>query len=201
MYKKVSLNLTQGQVSKLLQGKPIQLTAAQLKGNKHFLMLHPTTVQKVGGAMKKNKGVRIMVSPHELEMSGEGIREFLDKLKNAGKWIKEKVIDTPFYQQNIKPIARQVVDKGVDFLTTKLPLPAAANDAIRSGVNKVGDITGAYGVKRRGRPRKKLVLEDNMSTFLGPNAPAMNPTMPSLPAIGGACCANCGYRGGSFSLR
>lgn len=198
MYQKVTLKLTKAQVAKLVQGKSIQLTAAQLKGNNHFLMLHPSTVQKVGGAMKKNKGIRITMTPHELEMSGEGIKEFLEKIKQGAKFIKDKVIDSEFYQKNVKPLAREAVNQGVDLLSKRIPMSAAAQNAIRGSVDKLGQVTNAYGVKR-GRPRK-LKIDDSSSSFLGPEHPAMNPTMPTLPAIGGACCEKCGHKGGSFRL-
>jgi len=40
-------------------------------------------------AEKNNKGCRLHLYPDE----------FWDKLKNAGRWIKEKIIDTDVYQK------------------------------------------------------------------------------------------------------
>jgi hypothetical protein len=79
----------------------------------------------------------------------------------------------------------------------------------------LGDKTGAYGVRPRGRPRKggkveksdhrevrqlaftpyfepdyrpydKYQLDANYSPMMGPQHPAMWPTVPNLPDIGGA---------------
>jgi hypothetical protein len=191
MYHKVPLTLTESQFKKMKAGHPIQLAHHQIGGGglKHHLMLHPETAKKVAGAVRRGKGVRIHVSPHEFQASGEGIMDFFNKLKDAGKWVKEKVIDTPFYQQNIRPIARQLVNTGLDMAATKLG-PAA--DIARKGAYALGDTTGAFGLKapkKRGRKaicQTEYALDSNYSPMVGPMHPAMWPTVPNLPDIGGA---------------
>lgn len=199
MYHKVPLTLTENQFKKMRAGHPIQLAHHQVGGTgikQHHLMLHPETAKKVAIAVHRGKGVRIHVSPHEFQASGEGIMDFFNKLKDAGKWIKEKVIDTPFYQQNIRPVARQLVNSGLDIAGTKLG-PGA--DILRKGAYALGDTTGAFGLREPKKRRKPAtlvrslenghdyMLDSNYSPMVGPMHPAMWPTVPQLPDIGGEC--------------
>ena len=137
MYTKVPLTLTHPQFLKIRRGGMIQLRPEQFNNPRHFLMLHPETVNKIQKNLSKGKGVRIIVSPHEFESSGEGLKEWL---QNAGKWIKEKVISTPVYQKAIKPVARYFVEQGM----AKIP-EGLAKQAIREKVEQFGQQSGAYG--------------------------------------------------------
>ena len=94
---KVPLSLTEKQFHKLRLGYPIQLTHAQLCGGDHWLAVHHETHKKMSKSHAKKKGVRIQLSPAEVEASGEGLKEFWEKVKSGAKWVKEKIIDTPFY--------------------------------------------------------------------------------------------------------
>ncbi len=141
---KVHMRLTVPQAKKLMRGGVIQLKPDALKDNAHYLILEKRTANKVRRAQRAGKGCRICLSRHEMENSGEGIKEFLEKLKNAGKWIKEKVIDTPFYQESIKPLVRQGVDTGMQLLAPKL---GKAGPAANMAVNKLGEYSGAYGLR------------------------------------------------------
>jgi hypothetical protein len=48
--------------------------------------------------------VHLGLSPEEIHhTSGTGL---FDWVKNAMNWVKDKVVDTPFYQQVIRPIAK-----------------------------------------------------------------------------------------------
>lgn len=213
MYHQVPLTLTPGQFKKMRAGHPIQLARHQIGGgaiHKHHLMLHPENAKKVAGAIRRQKGVRIHVSPHEFEASGEGIMDFFNKIKDAGNWVKSKVIDTPFYQQNIKPIVRQAVDAGLQMAAPRLGVAAPL---AQKGVYALGEKTGAYGIRRGRKPRGGRItaadhaairhyaftpveesyhphmgyrLDSNYAPMMGPQHPAMWPTMPQLPDIGGA---------------
>jgi len=109
----------------------------------------------------KQKGCRISMTPHELECSGEGLKEFWEKLKNVGKAIKEKVIDTPFYQQNIKPIARQLVNQGLQLAGPTIG-PQGQMIA-QKAVDAIGEQTGAFGIhQRKGRKGRKAVKHPNV---------------------------------------
>lgn len=215
MYHKVPLTLTESQFKKMRAGHPIQLAHHQIGHgmHRHHLMLHPENAKKVAGAIRKQKGCRIHVSPHEFEASGEGIMDFFNKIKDAGNWLKSKVIDTPFYQQNVKPLVRQAVDTGLAAIAPRL---GSASNLATQGVHALGEKTGAFGIHA---PRKHGIkpkggkitaadhaairhyaftpvmparynpgyeLEANYAPMMGPQHPAMWPTMPSLPDIGGA---------------
>lgn len=215
MYQKVPLTLTESQFKKIRAGQPVQLAHHQIGGgaiHRNHLMLHPENARKVAGAIRKQKGVRIFVSPHEFEASGEGIMDFLNKLKNAGQWVKSKIIDTPFYQENVKPIVRQAVDSGLAAVAPRL---GPASILATKGVNALGQTTGAFGIQQKKRRRKpkggKITAADhaairhyafspvapsdyhpgyrldaNYAPMMGPQHPAMWPTMPQLPDIGGS---------------
>lgn len=180
-YCQVPVSLTKGQFNKIQSGKPIQLAAHQIAGpQKHYLMLHHENAKKVAGAIRRRKGVRIQISPYEFHASGEGIMDFFNKIKQGAEWIKKKVIDTPFYQSSIRPIARKAVDAG---LALANPYLGAAAPLAQQGVNALGEKTGAYGIYRGTQPRFKI--EDNMQYMLGAQHPAMWPTEPYLPDMGG----------------
>lgn len=157
MYQKVPVTLTHAQVRKMMNGHPIQLSHRQLVDGKHWLALHHETAKRVGGAIRRKRGVRIHISPHELEASGEGIRDFFDKVisgaKKVGSFLKEKVIDTPFYQQNIRPLARNAVNTAFQAAAPSLGVAAPI---AQKGIDVIGEKTGAFGLRRRrGRPRGK----------------------------------------------
>ena len=164
---KIKLHLTRPQFHKLRTGKHIQLTHAQMmKGEPHHLMVHPHTAKKMHHAMKHNKGVRIHMSKDEFDKTAEGggFMDFINGLKNAGKWVKEKIIDTPFYQQNIKPIARNLVNAGVAAVAPRLG-PAAP--LATSAVDAIGSATNAYGLKKHHKPEHhKSEHHGTMSKFV-----------------------------------
>ena len=137
MYSKVPLTLTHPQFLKIRRGGMIQLKPSQFNNPRHFLMLHPETVNKINKNLSKGKGVRIIVSPHEFECSGEGLKEWFQK---AGTWIKDKIINTPLYQQAVKPVTRYFVEQGM----AKIP-EGKVKEAIREKVEKFGEESGAYG--------------------------------------------------------
>lgn len=155
MYQKVPMTLTSSQVKKLMSGRPIQLSNKQLIDGKHWLALHPESAKKIGGAIRRNRGVRISVSPHELEASGEGIADFFKNFvsgaKQVGSFLKEKIIDQPFYQQNIRPLVRGAVDTA---FKTVAPQLGVAAPAAQKGIDLLGEKTGAFGLRKR-RGKKK----------------------------------------------
>jgi hypothetical protein len=127
-----------------MKGGVVQITPDALKDDSHWLILEKKSATKVRRAQRTGKGCRIQLSPMEMESSGEGLKEFWEGLKNAGKWVKEKIIDTPFYQQNVKPLVRQAVDAGVALAAPRL---GPASDIAKKGVYAIGEKTGAYGLR------------------------------------------------------
>ena len=105
-------------------------------------------------------------------MEGSGL---FDWLKNAWNTVKSKVIDTPFYQNTVRHIAKQGVNQLIDNF-----VPAAARDVAHKAADFAGDKTGDFGL----RQNKRVTLSNNMSRMIGPNHPAMNPGLPLRP-IGG----------------
>jgi hypothetical protein len=156
MYQQVPVSLTKAQFDKLRRGHQIQLSHKQIAGSglKNGIAVHPETAKKIHNARMKQKGCRISMTPHELECSGEGLKEFLEGLRNAGKWIKEKVIDTPFYQENIRPIARQLVNQGVQMAATKVG--PQGQMVAQKAVDVLGQQTGAFGIKQKKKVRKTI---------------------------------------------
>ena len=194
MYEKVHLTLHHHQLRKLLKGEQVQLKHEQLHGSNHHLMLHPETAKKVHRAKRLRKGVRVRMSHHELEASGEGIKDLLSKLKKGYDFVKHNVIDTPLYQQNVKPIVRGLVNAGESALLASTGNNPLAQLGVK-GINLVGEKSGAYGVRGR---KKKFHHEDSvglhpkkepqmyLSPLLSTSHPANNPTYPVIPHIGGS---------------
>ena len=82
--------------------------------------------------LARGEGIRIKLSPQEVEASG-----LMDWLKKGYKFVKEKVIDTKNYQKYAKPIIRHAIDLA--------PIPTD----VKKVVDYVGKQTNAYGVKRK----------------------------------------------------
>lgn len=156
-YKQLKINITKPQLQKALKGKPIQLSASQLGNGNSYLSLHPANAKLVEKAVMRGSGCVINISPGELmataeDMNGEGIfGDIWRGLKSGYNWVKKNVVDTPLYQQTLKPLVRSAVNTGATALKSYAPQLAPAIDA---GVNEIGKQTGAFGVKR-GRTKAK----------------------------------------------
>lgn len=141
---KLPLTLTENQVRKLIKGLPIQLAKDQLMKSEHYLMLHPETHKKVIAAKTKGRGVRITLTHPEIMASGSGFMDILRKIGKAAMWVKDKVIDTPFYQQTVKPEIRSLVDAGKTAAAAVLPAPIS--NIANAGIDKIGQVTNAFGL-------------------------------------------------------
>ena len=195
----IPVRISKAQAHKAKRGKPGQLGYSQLSGDSNIkLVLHPANAKKVQRAVRNQKGCRLILSPEEIEGSG-----LFDWLKNAGQWVKKNIIDSPFYQQNVRPIAKQLVKSGVQMLPV-------GQDLAQKGADWLGEKSGAFGMRGRG----KSGLKSDRSDFLHPDHPTYQSKQPArpagLPSQGGSfrlagrgkksesCCPMCG---GSFSLR
>jgi hypothetical protein len=173
---RVRLHLTAPQAHKLHSGLPTTFKHHQLdEEGSHHLMLHKHKAKKVHHARKNKKGCRIQMSPYELEqtMHGEGFGDFLNKLKNIGSFIKNKIIDSDAYQSIAKPIVRQAVNAGVQALAPRL---GAAAPLFQQGVDAIGSRTGAYGIHGGGHGTEKFVMESMVAPR--PGGPAGFTAMP-----------------------
>lgn len=153
----VPVTLSESNVRKMVKGMPIQLSKAQLSGSDHHLVVHPLTHKKIMAAKAKGKGVRLHLTQQEVADSGEGFRDIWNKIKQGASWVKQNVIDTPLYQQAVKPIVRKGVDTVASALEARVPTAAPL---IEAGVNKLSEVTGAFGldgavVKGRSKAKAK----------------------------------------------
>lgn len=191
----IKLHLDKKKIAKLMKGKLCQLKPDNLKDSNCSLALHAENAKKVKRARKAGKGVRLTLSPAEIEASvgGEGIKEVWEKIKSGAKKVKG------FYDDNLKasvaPILRKLVkegkDKAIDGLKAYNPAVGMAVDYVddRIGdkaVDSLGRLSGAFGKKGR-KPRNVGVSEDSSSVYDPKIIP--NPNLYMIPVV---------YSGGSF---
>jgi hypothetical protein len=138
------LDLTKSNVTNLISGKPIQLRKEQLNGSKHFLKVHPINHKRMTMAKAKGKGLRLSLTPDEVQASGEGFMDILRGIKKGAEWIKSHVIDSSLYQTAVKPIVKELVTTAAT--AAKTALPVAAAPLIQAAVDKGSEITNAYGL-------------------------------------------------------
>ncbi len=168
----VSLDLTPASIKKLTEGKTVHIPHTKLlKGIQ--VVLKKKKVSRVVRAAEKQRGVRLQMDPEELEMQGGA---FWDVLKNIGSFIRDKVFTNQVYKQNIAPLIKQGLNSGVDALTAaaaaEVPMLApVVNTLGKAAVSKVGEVSGAYGL-RRGRKG----IGYGMSDYT-PGGP-LNPALP-----------------------
>jgi len=146
---KLPLTLTEAQARKLMNKHPIQLKHSQLKPeHMHYLMVHPETHKRAMKSLASGKGLRVSLTPEELEMSGSGFWDLLKKAgqvaANVGRFVKDKIIDSNLYQTSIKPEVRKLVDSGEAALAGVLPAPVAG--VSKTLIDALGSRTGAYGL-------------------------------------------------------
>lgn len=151
----VKLHFSKSQIAKIRKGMPIQLAAHAIGNiNGHsFQTLHPSNLQKLSKANRSGKGVRITLTPAELE--GTGI---LDALRSGFNWIKKN-------SNVLKPIASAVLDAGASFYPASAPVRGLVKKLTGVGVDghSMHDIEGPQffpggdvGI-RGGGPRRKPV--------------------------------------------
>jgi hypothetical protein len=140
MLEKVSLNLTQPQARKLMSGKPVQLSASGIKGNKHSLYVNPLLAKKIRKAQRLNKGVRVSLTEEERSQSASGLKEIFEGIKKGAEFLKKNVIDSEFYQKNIRPLAKELVQSGINLLPV-------GKDLARKGADWASQKTGAFGLR------------------------------------------------------
>lgn len=158
------LELTENNVKKLMRGYPTQLKKEQLHSNKHYVKVHPLTHQKLTKAKVSGKGIRLTMTPEEFNASGEGFMDILRGIKKGAQWVKKNIIDSTIYQSDIKPIVRKLVDGGV---TAAEQMLGPVGPLVKSGVDKLGTVTNAYGLepptvlkpkaKTKAKPKPKAV--------------------------------------------
>ena len=183
-YEVVHLDIPFEQIKRLIRGNEINLKHHQLMTGDP-VVLHRTKVRKIERAHARQRGCRIGLTPEEFELQHThvGGGKFLDALKSAGQWLKKNVIDTDVYQKSIKPIVKQGVNFGVEqvakAIATKAPfLAPVAQEVIQYGANKVGNATGAFGVRQRHQYGGTLLVDNSMSRGNYSKGSALNPALP-----------------------
>jgi hypothetical protein len=153
-YKPAKVNLTQAQAKKLVNQKPVKLSAAQIGNGDVVILLHPENHAKLSKAKRAGKGSTLYLTPGEIlatvesTLSGSGIFQDIWKgLKSGYKWVKSNIVDTPLYQGAIKPIVRRGVNTLAGMAKAATGNDSTGNSAIDAVVNEVGKKTGAFGMK------------------------------------------------------
>lgn len=188
---KVAVSEPQGK--KLMAGGSIQLAPHQVNVGPSSIKMDAKKVKKILRAAQRGKGIRMALSPHELQMNGEGL---FDLIKKGAKWLKDNNLIRPILKagvKNVLPLAAGLVGG---------PGAAAAVSSVADkygdqAVDKIGDVVG-FGTKKqkgkgvkRGGVKPKVVKApssykvapsvDSMSNFIIPAAPASHPVAPSVP--------------------
>jgi hypothetical protein len=118
------LHLPQVSVKKILKGLPFQIPHAHMGSGvgEHIIFLHPSNAKKLLTSYSKGKGVRIHMSPMEVEHSIKHGRGLWDKIKKGAKAVGHfvgKALENP--------VVREVAKKGLHY-----------------GADAVGTAVGAY---------------------------------------------------------
>lgn len=134
------------QIKKLITGGAINLQSGNFDPSaKHMLMVMPNTSRRIGTAMRKGKGVRIMLKPDE-DLMEEDMEGGKISIKRAARDVKKALTSRKAKNtykaigREVLPIAKGLADAGVDagslVLATYLGNPALA--PVISGTAKVG---------------------------------------------------------------
>lgn len=195
----VKLRLTATQVKKLFAGKTITIPATQLLDSKyHTIRVHPDTAKKIQKARKANKGVRISMTKSEMQHSGEGLKEILQGIRKGAQFVKSKIIDSDPHQKIAKPLVRKAVQAAVASATPFVQGIAGQEGVklLNQGVDKLDEVTSAYGMKKGRRRAKSYSRGGAMQRVRRSDSP-----IPYVPANGGwPDWMFDGHRGGSFRV-
>ena len=162
VYKQIKINITKKQLDQALKGKPVRFSANQIGSGDSYLSLHPANVKVVEKSAMKGSGCCLNLTEGELlataeDSQGRGIfGDILKGLKSGYKWAKKNIIDTPLYQQALKPLVRGAVETAKSAAKAYAPKLAPAIDM---ATEKIGSETGAFGVKRRTKSDKYRTLK------------------------------------------
>ena len=107
----IANKIAQKALANMMQGLPARLPKSTVMGKGLKLHLEPMNYNKMMTAKSKGKGVVISLTDCERQMNGEGLKEVWDKVKQGAQWVKNKIVDTPFYQENLRPLVRKAIDK------------------------------------------------------------------------------------------
>lgn len=165
---RININeITPAQLKRLESGKTVQFKHKDIKdqtiSDRGHFFVHPDVSKRLARSHAAGSGFRVTLTHPELQASGQGFRDAWNWIKNkaapavvsAAKFVKSKVIDSPFYQQSIRPELHNIVSG----LESNLPQNVVGT-LIKKGVDVVGEKTGAFGIeepkkKSKSKPRSK----------------------------------------------
>lgn len=148
----IQLDLKPHHIRKLRKGENITIKPGMV-GSGMDVKMASHKIRKIHSAMKKGKGVRCCMTGEECEATGGKLswKAFKRGLKKGWEGYKKyvKPIAGPLIRKGLK----MAVEKGAQALTTiapeAAPAIAALTPAVQSGVEKLGDVTGAYGIHKK----------------------------------------------------
>lgn len=140
---KVPVRLTEAQFRALTQGKKIRLKGGQLTGEcPHTLhLVSKVKARKLHGAVAKNKGCEITLTPDEFRhtMEGEGFKDFA---KKAGKWLSGAAKSVWSGVKDASRLAKYAGYRLTDAVADSLPAVApVAAEAAMAYYNPMGAAT------------------------------------------------------------
>ncbi len=209
LMQELNVSLSDTQAKKLMKGGTIQLNPAQFAGPGKLLM-DKKKAMKLMRAVQKGKGMRVSLTPQEIEtMRGAGL---WDLIKKGAKWLKDNNLIRPILKAGVKyalPLAAGVFGTPAAAAAVTTVTEKYGDDA----VDKIGDTLGfgfrggaamkgkmkggAMKGKMKGRAKvvggamksqapskmtyKPIPQLDNSALLLPPVSAAMNPVQGTLP--------------------
>lgn len=160
---RINLNdITPAQLKKLESGKTVQLKFKDFEdqtiNDRGHFYVHPEVSKKIAKAHMSKTGTRVTLTGPEIGVSGQGFADAWRWIKNkavpavvsAAKFVKTKVIDSPLYQQAIRPELHKLVTG----LEGQLP-QNVIGQLVTKGIDVVGEKTGAYGLTQTKQKKSK----------------------------------------------
>jgi len=151
----IHLDLDKKQMLRVAKGHRVRVLHSQI-GKGHVVHVPKKLHTKALKAHAERKGFNLQLTVPELKAQGAG---FLDKLKEAGSWLKKNVFDQPLYKEKVAPIIRTALKEGVNrgVSTFAGPFAPELGALANKGVDLVGSKTGAFGIKRVKKSGGRLV--------------------------------------------
>jgi len=180
----IDFHLSTPQLKKLAYGRQIQLKNRQIGTGIHRLLLKPSTAAKVIKAYNSGKGLRIQLDAEEIEKNGEGFKKWMGKLWGGIKSVYNKVL-----KPILSPLIRTGLKTGISALSGVTGLPLGQLEGQYDLVNRLGNKTNAFGLKKRGGRRggevPPFMMNDLQNGALSPI-----PDYPRAPGL--IKCPHCG---------
>jgi hypothetical protein len=180
----VQLNLSENQISKLRNGKNIQIKPEQMGSGMNF-RLNANNMKKLRSGYNKAKAIRMAMNDEEVEGSGIGlknIRNGLKKVTHVANKVNNALHDEDL-QRKILTTSRKIkntVNKGQVIGDLGIPGVSAGYNLINEAVND-GDRLVRKGVKAK----SKLVADfDNINNEYKTGS-GNNPYLPTKKKIKG----------------